>query len=155
MKDIKEINQEGLLSLISKLDYKAGEVDEMRVAGSLVISIIHLALQDDVYDGKRGLDLNKRQESLEGSISCGTYLEPDQIKKLVDSLKSKILSFDTPEVRFVDKGTFVVKKDQTLFFKDQDLYRRNIQGYQPDVTAEELDESNPPSGGSGFIPAKS
>lgn len=32
-------------------------------------------------------------------------------------------------------------------------YRKMYQGYQPDVTAENLDDSNPPRGGSG-VPRK-
>jgi hypothetical protein len=110
-------------------------------------------MEDRIDTGEVGLDFDKKEKALIQSISLGTYgINLDQIKNLVNNLKEKVMSFDTREIRFLDKGKFVVKNDRTkiVFYRDEDLYRRHA-GYQPSVTCDDFDESNPPQGGSGFV----
>jgi hypothetical protein len=154
LKDKKEINREGLYALVSKLNYSPGTIEESVLIGSLVISMIRLSAERRKR-GNFGFDFDLERDTLVDAVYCGESLDKQEIEKLVDSLKEAVLSFNVREVRFVNKGKFVVKNDRTkvVFYRDEDLYRRQSLCYQPDITADELDESNPPRGGSG-VPCK-
>lgn len=154
LKETKQINREGLLSLISKLDYEPGEMDESRLIGSLVISLIRLSTEDRLDSGEVGFDFDKKRDALVCSTSIGAYARDLPIvEQLIDSLLEKIHSFGTREIRFVDKGKFVVKNGGTkvVFYRDEDLYRRPHGGYQPSITSDDLDESDPPRDGSAIV----